>query len=288
MRIVGFDGGRIGVVKGDALCDVTDVVAETWPSSAAVNRLIASFADLEPNLRGKLASGTWRPLTDVQLTAPVPKPGTLFAMPANYDDHVAEMASPNRADRNSFFVLAPSSISGPSDTVVLPDLPGYRVDHECELAIIVGREGRHVRRENAMDHVFGYSCLVDLTVRGPQERASRKSFETFTPLGPWMVTRDEVDDPDDISLKLWVNDKLRHDGSTRDLIVDIRGIIEMVSSVSMIRPGDVIATGTPAGVGPVVAGDTIRIWVQNIGEMTLSVHQGQPIENRAFSQAVAN
>jgi 2-keto-4-pentenoate hydratase/2-oxohepta-3-ene-1,7-dioic acid hydratase in catechol pathway len=288
MRLASFDDGRVGVLdeSGTGLLDVTDLVegglGPGWPQTA----MLRALADLH-GLRERIEAAGRDVLPRVLLTAarlqaPVPRPGQLVALPANYDDHIGEMSSPNRADRNGFFTLATSSISGPADPIVLPELEGYQIDHECELAVIIGTPARHVSAAHALDHVAGYSCLVDVTVRGKQERAMRKSFPSFTPLGPYLVTADEVPDPDDLRLSLSVNDEVRHDGSTRDLIVDVRSAIEMVSAVVPLEPGDVIATGTPAGVGPLVPGDRLRIMVELVGEMTLDVVRGSGGSNIAF------
>jgi 2-keto-4-pentenoate hydratase/2-oxohepta-3-ene-1,7-dioic acid hydratase in catechol pathway len=161
------------------------------------------------------------------------------------------------------------------------------MDHECELAIIIGREGRQISAENAFDHIFGYSCLVDVTVRGDQERTMRKSYDTFTPVGPWIVTSDEVSDPTALDMKLWVDNDLRQEANTRDLIVDIPGMIVMASSVMTLYPGDIIATGTPEGVGPIKPGEKVVIEIDQVGRMELPVRRGTGGANTAFADAIA-
>ncbi|RZL85349.1 MAG: FAA hydrolase family protein [Rhodococcus sp. (in: high G+C Gram-positive bacteria)] len=285
MKLASFNHGRVGVVEGDGIVDVTDLVpgglGPSWPSTA-MPRALADLDALLQEFAGKRDQLPRLSLSEVALQAPVPRPGQLIALPANYDDHITEMTSPNRADRNGFFALAPSSISGPADPIVLPDLPGYTIDHECELAVIIGKPARHVRPEDAFDHIAGYACLVDVTVRGPQERAMRKSFPSFTPLGPYLVTSDEVGNPDELGLSLSVNGEMRHDGNTRDLIVGIADGIAMISSVIPLEPGDVIATGTPAGVGPLAPGDEVKIAVERVGDMTLQVVAGTGGYNIAY------
>lgn len=293
MKLVSFDGGRVGVRAGDTeVIDITELVPgghdADWPHST-MPRAIAAFDQIKARLDGSDAPLPRRALADIRLQAPVPRPGQLIALPANYDDHIGEMSSPNRADRNGFFVLSPTSISGPSDPIVLPELEGYRIDHECELAIVVGRPGFRIEAEQALEHIFGYSCLIDMTVRGPQERAMRKSFPSFTPLGPHLVTRDEVSDPDDLRLRLEVNGTVRHDGTTSDMIIGIRDAIVLISAVVPVEPGDVIATGTPAGVAAVGSGDRLRIEVQDVGAMELDVVQGNGGSNVAYAgRAPAN
>jgi 2-keto-4-pentenoate hydratase/2-oxohepta-3-ene-1,7-dioic acid hydratase in catechol pathway len=154
---------------------------------------------------------------------------------------------------------------------VLPNLPGREIHHECELGIVIGKGGRHIARADAYSHVFGYACLIDMVVRGTEERVMRKSYDTFCPFGPWIVTADEVPDPANLQARLWVNGVLKQDANTRDLIVDIPEMIAIASRVATLYPGDIIATGTPEGVGPVQRGDRVRIAIEQVGEMTLDV-----------------
>jgi 2-keto-4-pentenoate hydratase/2-oxohepta-3-ene-1,7-dioic acid hydratase in catechol pathway len=246
-------------------------------------RAIADFNTIRARLESGGEDLPRLAASEAAIQAPVPHPGQLIALPANYDDHIGEMSSPNRADRNGFFVLSPRSISGPREPVVLPDLEGYRIDHECELALVIGRSGFRIAAEDALEHIFGYSCLIDVTVRGPQERAMRKSFPSFTPVGPHLVTRDEIVDPDDLHLRLSVNGVTRHDGTTADMIVGVREAIELISSVVPLEPGDIVATGTPAGVAGIGAGDRLRIEVESVGAMELDVVQGPGGSNVAFA-----
>jgi 2-keto-4-pentenoate hydratase/2-oxohepta-3-ene-1,7-dioic acid hydratase in catechol pathway len=152
-------------------------------------------------------------------------------------------------------------------------LPDRRIDHECELAIIIGKRGRDISRENWQEYVFGYSCLMDIVVRGKEERVARKAYDTFCPVGPWIMTADELGDPTQLQGRLWVNGELRQDANTRDLIVDIPGMIEIASHIMTLEPGDIIAAGTPAGVGPIRGGDQVKIEFERIGSMTVSVVQ---------------
>ena len=134
-----------------------------------------------------------------------------------------------------------------------------------------------------MDYVFGYSCLLDITIRGKEERVMRKSFDTFTPVGPWITTADEVPDPTDIKMRLWVNAEKRQEASTKDLVVNIPRMIEIASSASTLYPGDLIATGTPAGVGPLRAGDVVTIEVDNVGRMKVPVVAATKSANPVFT-----
>jgi 2-keto-4-pentenoate hydratase/2-oxohepta-3-ene-1,7-dioic acid hydratase in catechol pathway len=286
VRLVSFDGGRVGILEGENVVDFTALVPgdhdPEWPAST-MPRAIANFDSIRTRIESDGAALPRVAVAEAAIQAPVPRPGQLIALPANYDDHIGEMSSPNRADRNGFFVLSPMSISGPREPLVLPELEGYRIDHECELALVIGRSGFRVSVEDALDHIFGYSCLIDVTVRGPQERAMRKSFPSFTPVGPHLVTRDEVADPGRLRLRLSVNGQTRHDGTTADMIVGVRDAIALISSVVPLEPGDVIATGTPAGVAAVAAGDRLRIEIETVGAMELDVVQGEGGSNVAFA-----
>jgi 2-keto-4-pentenoate hydratase/2-oxohepta-3-ene-1,7-dioic acid hydratase in catechol pathway len=282
MKLVAFGGGRIGIVRPGGVLDVTEslgVEPGEWPPVGML-RVIRDF-DRHRDFLGA-ASGPLLSLDDIRLEAPIVWPNKLLAYPVNYFDHQAEMQSPNRADWNGFFLKAASSISGPRDPIVLPNLPNREIHHECELAIVIGRGGRDIDRDSAMDHVFGYACLIDVTVRGREERVMRKSHDTFTPIGPWIVTADEVPDPANLDLRLWVNDDLRQSANTRDMILDIPAMVVVASSVSELQPGDIIASGTPAGVGPIVAGDRVRIEIQHIGSMTVPVEQSESGGNSVY------
>jgi len=283
MKFVSFEGGRIGVGDGDDIVDVTHLVGDgepIWPPMAMV-RFVSQFERLAPEVVGALKSAPRRPRASVRLETPIAWPNKVIAFPANYHAHIEEMRSgPGlistfKADGQGFFLKANSSLSGPNDPIVLPDLLDREIHHECELAVIIGKTGRAIARERAYDHVFGYSCLLDMVVRGREERVMRKSFDTFCPVGPHIVTRDEVANPGDIDLALWVNGEQRQKANTRDLIVDIPAMIAMASAVMTLYPGDIIASGTPAGVGPVRGGDSIRIAISGVGDMTLDVVQGE-------------
>lgn len=288
MRLVRFDGGRIGLLRNDHIFDVTDLAdsdRRSWPPVAML-RVIADFGNLRPELE-QAFSRIGIPVEAVRLEPPISWPQKLLAYPVNYLAHGHEMNSSNRAGINGFFMKSPSSISGPSDPIVLPDVPSREIHHECELGLIIGRRGRHVPLSDAEDYVFGYCCLIDCTVRGKEERVMRKSYDTFTPIGPAIVTKDEVGDAGSIDMKLWVNDELRQHANTRDLLVDIPNMITMAASVLTLEPGDIIATGTPAGVGPINPGDIVTIDIERVGRMSIPVVQGEGGHNIAIRKEAA-
>jgi 2-keto-4-pentenoate hydratase/2-oxohepta-3-ene-1,7-dioic acid hydratase in catechol pathway len=253
-----------------------------WPPVGPV-RLIADFAALRDKLAAAAQMASPLPLDEARLETPVPWPNKVIAYPTNYRDHAAEMASTTRADLQGYFLKANSSLSGPNDPIELPDVPGREVHHECEIAVVIGKQGRQIPIARAIDHVFGYSCLLDITIRGKEERVMRKSFDTFTPVGPWIVTADEIPDPADIGMRLWVNGEKRQEATTKDLIVDIAQMIALASSASTLYPGDLIATGTPAGVGPIRDGDRVTIEVDHVGRMSVPVVASKRGSSPVFS-----
>jgi 2-keto-4-pentenoate hydratase/2-oxohepta-3-ene-1,7-dioic acid hydratase in catechol pathway len=282
MKLVRYNGGQIGVLRNDLVHDVTLATgshAATWPPVNMV-QLIKNFDALLPQIKTALA-GAGAPIAEVRLEAPILWPNKLIAYPVNFAAHGEERNVTLRADTNGFFLKANSSLSGPVDPIVLPDLPDREIHHECELAIIIGKTGRQIDASEALDYIFGYSCLIDVTLRGKEDRVMRKSYDTFTPIGPAIVTSDEVGDPRALDLKLWVNSDLRQHANTRDLILDIPGMVSMASSVATLYPGDIIASGTPAGVGPIKSGDRVTIEIERVGRMCVPVEQGQDASNPA-------
>ncbi len=287
MKITRFNEGRIGVVVDDAhLVDVTSLVGEDageWPP-VGMNRVIARIDSLRPRIEQALPTLPRLALAGLTLRTPIPWPNKVIAYPVNYHDHGREMQAGYRADHQGFFLKPASSLSGAGEPIELPVVPGREVHHESELAIIIGKECRGIGREEWKDVVFGYACLLDMVVRGREERVFRKAFDTFCPVGPWITTADEVGDPSALEMKLWVNGDLKQHANTRDLVLDIPGMVQMAAAVMTLHPGDIIATGTPAGVGPVQAGDKIRITIDRLGEMNVDVTQGTLGQTPVFAQ----
>lgn len=285
---------RIGVVEGDLFYDVTDAVpgaGPAWPPMY-MNRLIAEWAALGPKVAAARKAASPVALASMKLLPPNPCPVHVIAAPANYRKHIGEIGARSvskgrTAEQQGFFMKATASLVGAGGAIELPRGSTRRFDHESELAVIIGRRARNVPRAEAMDYVFGYSCLMDITMRiepgvAEEERVTRKSFETFTPMGPWIVTADEVADPHALRNQLWVNGVSKQDANTRDMIVNIPTLIELISSVMTLNPGDVIASGTPEGVGPIVPGDSVRIGIESVGEMTLPVVEAATFPPRRF------
>ncbi|MGN5478080.1 fumarylacetoacetate hydrolase family protein [Cupriavidus basilensis] len=286
MKIASFNDYRVGVVEGDTIYDMTGELPAFLAEMPRqrINWLISHWSDLRQTFGEHRQKGKVLPLASARLLPANPAPQHVFAAPANYQKHIGELGERvvtpggRSAREQGFFLKAPGSLVGAGGQLQLPKGSARRFDHESELAVVISKEARNVRRSEAMDYVFGYACLIDATMRiekgvAEEERSMRKSFETFTPLGPWIVTADEVEFPQKLGNKLWVNGELRQSANTGEMIVGIEELIELVSSVLTLQAGDVIATGTPEGVGPFVPGDEVRIEIEGVGAMSLSVSE---------------
>ncbi len=283
MRLVIFDDLRMGILQDERVYDVSDLVGaggDDWPPIFML-RTIGGFDRLRPRLEAALRAREGIPIDRLRPQAPVVFPNKVIAAPANYrlhieemrrvvKEHAPEMKEVHAIERYGVFLKAPSSIIGPGATIELP-FPDRRTDHEVELGVVIGKNARNVKAADAMDYVFGYTGVLDITVRGDEDRSTRKSFDTFTPVGPVLVTRDEIPDPHDLRLRLWVNGELRQNGNTRDMIWNIPRLIEYASHVMTLYPGDLFSTGTPDGVGPIKPGDEITIEVEQVGRMSVRV-----------------
>jgi 2-keto-4-pentenoate hydratase/2-oxohepta-3-ene-1,7-dioic acid hydratase in catechol pathway len=296
MKLARFNGGRIGVVDGDRIYDVTTMCGldpAAWPPVGMV-QIIAAWDRLRPKLEAALKTQQPAALSSVKLQTPNPWPNKVMALPANFRDHVDEMRGrPYVIDANikhesGFFLKASSAMIGDGEPIELPtDKPGREFHHECEMAIVIGKQCRHVPIDEALDVVFGYACLIDVTMRGLEERVMRKSFETFCPVGPWIATADEVGSPFDLNMRLWVNGTLRQHSTPKSMIVGITQAIAMCSYVTTLYPGDMIATGTMSGVGPLKPGDEVVIEIDRIGKMTLPVVSAPYVAKTGASAAVS-
>ena len=254
MRLAVFGDSRLGLLRDGAIVDVSDLVGAggtDWPPVFLL-RAIAGFDRLRPLLLAALEQRPGIPLDRVRLRAPAVFPSKVIAAPVNYRLHIEEMrplikGELHAIERYGVFLKAPSSIVGPEATIELP-FPDRRTDHEVELGVVIGRTARNVAMADAMAHVFGYTGVMDVTVRGDEDRSTRKSFDTFTPVGPVLVTADEIPDPHVLDLQLWVNGERRQHGNTRDMIWNVPRLIEYASHVMTLNPGDLLSTGTPDGV----------------------------------------
>ncbi|MCL2586277.1 MAG: fumarylacetoacetate hydrolase family protein, partial [Streptosporangiales bacterium] len=261
MKLASFNDGRVGVVEGDRVTEITLDPPGPGLVPSPMRRLIESAGGRSP---GELPRGKTYPLNEVTLLAPVTDPSKILAAPVNYRDHQQEMNEAVQVSGLGLFLKARSSLAGSGERIVLP-YSDRRFDQEGELAAIVGRTARFVAPADALDYVFGYTGLLDITMRGGEDRSIRKSFETFTPTGPWITTANEFGSPSAVDLTCAVSGEVRQSGNTRDLIWDVARLVSYASSVTTLHPGDVITTGTPAGVGPIRDGDTVELTIAGIG-----------------------
>jgi 2-keto-4-pentenoate hydratase/2-oxohepta-3-ene-1,7-dioic acid hydratase in catechol pathway len=218
--------------------------------------------------------------SDARFLAPVPRPPQFLGVGLNYRDHAAESHT-ELPSRPQVFGFLASAITDPHESIVLPDGCGT-VDWEAELAIVIGRGGRRISRANALDHVAGYTIVNDVSAREMQfadgQFTRAKSLDTFKPMGPWITTPDVLQDADGLSIRLWVNDELKQDGNTSDLIFGVRDLIAFLSEQITLQTGAVVSTGTPAGVGfartppeYLREGDRVRIEIEGIGTLCSTV-----------------
>jgi 2-keto-4-pentenoate hydratase/2-oxohepta-3-ene-1,7-dioic acid hydratase in catechol pathway len=282
MRICRFDDNRLGVVTDKGIHDVTELLAQLphWTYPLPVfDPLVKNLPKLRPALEQQSKQSTPKPLKGVRLLSPIANPGKIIAAPVNYKKHLEEVLAQkelhhgnliNEIHRAGLFLKATSSLIGAGQRIELVHLD-RRNDHEVELAVIIGKPARKVSAANALDHVAGYCIGLDITIRGPEERSFRKSPDTYTVLGPWMVTTDELDDPSRLSFSIAVNGEIRQDANTDDLVLGVKELIELASSFYTLHPGDIILTGTPQGVGPVCPGDVLLARMDRIGDMRVEV-----------------
>jgi 2-keto-4-pentenoate hydratase/2-oxohepta-3-ene-1,7-dioic acid hydratase in catechol pathway len=282
MKICRYNDNRLGLVEGDKILDVTAALdslpAYKYPFPRT-DQLIANLEMLKGRITELAKSAASIPIAGAHLLPPLANPGKVVAAPVNYKAHLEESRNDPEINHNrkvieiqtiGLFLKATSSIVGASDGVAIT-FPERRNDHEIELVAIIGKTAKNVTRETALDYVAGYCIGLDMTIRGPEERSLRKSLDTFTVLGPWMVTADEIGDPAGLQMVLTVNGEPRQNANTRDLILDVPHLISWASTFYTLNPGDVLMTGTPEGVERVVAGDTIAARIDKIGEMSVKV-----------------
>jgi 2-keto-4-pentenoate hydratase/2-oxohepta-3-ene-1,7-dioic acid hydratase in catechol pathway len=287
MKICRFDNNRLGIVQGDEVLDVSKALEgipeQSWPIAQGdplilnFKRVLAAAKKLAPKAKKK-------PLSRVKLLSPVPNPSKIIGAPINYNDHIAEsIKDPGIAHGRTniqkgigdwgLFLKANSSLIGFGEEIRLR-WPDRRNDHEVELALVIGKRGNKIPREKALEYVCAYSIGLDMTVRGPELQCFRKSIDTYSVLGPWLVTADEIGDPNHLDLSIKVNGEVRQNSNTRYLVYDVERLIEFASSMYTLHPGDIIMTGTPAGVSPVKPGDLLHAYVQGVGESDIRIATG--------------
>ncbi|HEX2941664.1 MAG TPA: fumarylacetoacetate hydrolase family protein [Rhodopila sp.] len=273
MKLAFFDDFRLGIVRGDVIHDVSSVVQDiphVGPGDL-INGLIARF----DAYRGRLdaaAAGGGKALAQVRLRPPLPRPGNIVCMAVNYlEDGTLAKPAPINA-----FHKAASAIIGPDDTMVLPDVPATIFEGEAEMAVVIGKRASRVPASQAMEHVFGYINFIDGSARGLPPPGNvffqMKSRDTFAPIGPYLVTKDEIADPQKLPIRLWVNGELKQSFNTDDMAHSIARCIEWVSSIQTLEPGDILATGTNhRGLSSFMDGDVIELETEGLGRLRFNV-----------------
>ena len=291
MKICHYNHNQAGVVVGNKVINIGDglIKAGLARQGYTMLEIIDALANNPAAMqiaRDAANGGGGEDLLSVRLLAPITNPGSLWAAAANYYAHRAEMVdrmgSANKEIKNKddlmaeFFLKTTSSIIGPGDTIMLPKISKL-VDFECELCAVIGKRARKVSEAQSLEHVFGYTICWDISQRDPwgkgmhNTRNMRKGFDTFTGLGPWIVTRDEIEEPQNLSITVLQNGKEAMIAHTSDMICGIREHIRFLSSNLTLRPGDLITTGTPAGVSKLHDGDRLHGTIEKIGSMELFV-----------------
>ena len=237
-----------------------------------IGKLIENFSQYRASLQEAVDSGSGIPLSQVRFRSPLPKPPNIICMAVNYmEDGTRDEPAPINA-----FQKSPNAVIGNGDTMILPDIPATIFEGEAEIALVIGKRASNVRQEDAYDHIFGYVNFIDGSARGLQAGGNTfyqmKSRDTFAPMGPYLVTADEIDDPQNLDVKLWVNEDLKQSFNTDDMAHKIPRIIEWVSSIHELEPGDVIATGTNhRGLSALQNDDKVELEVQGLGTLQFNV-----------------
>jgi len=274
MKLLFFNDYRLGVLKGERVVDVTQVVLNvphTGPGNL-INGVIEHWAELRGAIDKAAASGTGLPVAQVKIRSPLPKPVNIDCMAVNYmEDGTRKEAAPINA-----FLKSPNCVVGHGETVVLPDIPFSIFEGEAELAVVIGRRAKNVPASRAMEHVFGYTNFIDGSARDATTLGNSfyqvKSRDTFAPIGPYIVTADEIKDPHKLQVRLSVNGMLKQNYNTSDMANKIPRCIEWISGIHELEPGDVLAPGTNhRGLSALQNGDTVELEIDSLGKLVVKV-----------------
>jgi 2-keto-4-pentenoate hydratase/2-oxohepta-3-ene-1,7-dioic acid hydratase in catechol pathway len=274
MKILYFNDFRLGVLNGQNVVDVMDVVRDiphTGPHNL-ISGLIERFAEYRGKLEQAASRAKGVPLSEVRIRPPLPKPYNIDCMAVNYmEDGTRSEPAPINA-----FHKSPSAVIGDGDTMVLPDVPATIFEGEAEVALVIGKRAKNVKAADAMSCIFGYMNFIDGSARGLPPSGNTfyqmKSRDTFAPIGPYIVTADEIPDPHNLQVKLWVNGEVKQNYNTSDMAHKIPRCIEWVSSIHTLEAGDILATGTNhRGLSAFQDGDTIEIEAEKLGRLKFKV-----------------
>ena len=283
MKICRFNDNRIGIVRDDIVYDVTKVIEQELPAYRypfpVGDQLIANLDSLRPKLETMADMVDGVQVSELTLRSPIANPTKIIGVPQNYQDHADEAAAdtgisqglPRRKmEDQGLFLKANSALIGPGEGVAIR-FSERRTDHEAELGVIIGRKGSNIEYDDALSYVAGYAIAMDMVVLGKEDRSFRKSVDTYAVLGPWMVTADEISDPGNLDFSLSIDNEIRQKNNTRNLILNLQGQIVWASKFYSLHPGDIIMSGTCAGVGPVKPGDLMKLEFEKIGKMDVPV-----------------
>jgi 2-keto-4-pentenoate hydratase/2-oxohepta-3-ene-1,7-dioic acid hydratase in catechol pathway len=274
VKLCYFNEWRLGVIKGDSVVDVTDAVKDIphLDSRDLILGLIAKWDSYKAKVEKAAADGKGQPLKGVRLRPPVPKPGNIVCMAVNY---MEDGTLPEKPQINAFHKAA-TAVIGDGDTMLLPDAPASIFEGEAELALVIGKPATRVSQADAMKHIFGYTCFIDGSARGLPPPGNvffqMKSRDTFAPIGPCIVTADEIADPQNLAIELKNNGETMQKFNTNDMAHQIPRCIEWVSSIHTLEPGDILATGTNhRGLHSFMDGDKIELTVEKVGTLHINV-----------------
>lgn len=280
MKFAFFDEYRLGVITDDEIVDISDALNEIsyHTPQELIQTVIVDYDTLRPKIDDVVKNSMAISLDNVNLKSPLPQPGQLVCLAGNY----IEPDSPTRLDFNAF-LKSPTGIISTKETVKLPEADVTVFHFEPELAIVIGKTAEHLTKENAMDCVFGYTQFIDVSARGlPGGFFLGKSWHTFAPMGPVLITADEVDDPNALGVHLWINDRLQHDFSTNSMARFVPELLVEVTNVLTLQPGDVVSTGTHhEALTAVGDGDTVRLAIEGFGP-ELSVNVYDPLKRTTW------
>lgn len=264
MKFAFFDDYQLGVITDDGIVDISETLSEISYHSPQklIQTVIVEYHSLRPKIVDAVRNGSPKSLDSINLKAPLPQPGQLVCLAGNY----IEPDSPSRGEFNAF-LKSPTSVISTKETVQLPEADVTVFHFEPELAIVIGKTAKHLTQENALDCVFGYTQFIDVSARGlPGGFFLGKSWHTFAPMGPVLVTADEVADPNALDVHLWINDRLQHDFSTNSMARFVPELLAEVTNVLTLQPGDVVSTGTHhEALTAVGDGDTVRLAIEGFG-----------------------
>ena len=268
MKLVLFDAHQPGVLKDGGVVDIGARVPRERTGQETIQTIIKEFESLRSGIEREVEEGKVIPLSQVRLRAPLPRPSNILAMAGNYKEHGGRPPAPI-----SVFFKSPESVLDPGGSVVLPSIEFPICHHEAELGLVIGpRKAKDVSQSQAYDYIFGYTAAVDVSARNSVPGFMHKCFDTFTPMGPCIVTRDEIPNAQNLHVQLRVNGEVRHDYNTDDMLNQIPRIMEYVTMIMTLNPGDLVICGTNhEGLGPLQDGDSAEMEIDAIGKFSFTV-----------------